>query len=90
VTNDPHKPCAALEHLFRNYSAVWCQHRQQWTVTSHTFQGAWNGTDVDDFTTRSVALGPFDTARDAVELLVAWVTEDLERRDEVPPRPSGS
>jgi hypothetical protein len=90
MTHDTSKPCGQVEHHYWNYSVVWCPHRQQFTLRSSRY---WETGTEDDplvYETRALALGPFDSGRDVVELLLAWVDEDQAAQLEQPPRLPGS
>jgi hypothetical protein len=83
-------PCAALPHQYFTYMAVWCPHRQQWTVTAGAYGETGSSSDPVDYRTRRVELGPFDTAGDAARLLGTWIGADLGDSAGSPSRLPGS
>jgi hypothetical protein len=77
MTHDTSKPCGQVEHVYRNYSIVWCPHRQQFTLRSSKYLETGREDDPVDYVTRALALGPFDSARDCLEIMLTWLEEDL-------------
>lgn len=76
-THDTSKPCGKINHTYRNYSVVWCPHRQQYTLRSSMYLELTEDQGPLDYTTRAVALGPFDTPRDVIEIMLTWIEEDV-------------
>lgn len=88
--HDYFTPCAGLAHQHFSWSLWYCQHRQQWTLTTSRFVGAEGDGEVTDHVTRGVAMGPFDSWGDAEDLLLSFVRTDLTTWAGEAPRLPGS
>lgn len=73
----PHEqgPCGALPHTSWNFSILWCPHRQQFTVTHHSYREHGTKDDPEQFFSARQELGPFDSKADAAAVLSGWLGE---------------
>lgn len=77
-THDPDY-CSSIGHTIVNAHAVWCGHRQQWTIRWSLLHEAAADDGPDVVYERRVELGPFDDDRDALQLLQDGLKELVRR-----------
>lgn len=67
--------CGSVPHAYLSAWAMWCGHRQAWTVSWTLYQDSGLQDDARVVASGYVPLGPFDDTADALRLLVGKLEE---------------